>query len=441
MKSILQSILAVLARATIRKYKPIIIGITGSVGKTSTKAAIFAVLNSKWNVRTSEKNYNNEIGLPLTILGIPHYGRNILGWLSALIRAFIRAYLRKRKFYPKVLVLEYAVDRPRDMDYLLSIAKPQMAVVTGMGEIPVHVEFFKDPEELIKEKTKLVKALSADGIAVLNHDDLAILDMGEKTRAKKITYGLEKHANVKIANFSVRTRKDAELGDVPDGTSFKIEHEGDVVPFRLHQSFGMPQVYAAAAAAAVGLEMDMNLVEISEAITRWDPPPGRLRLLEGIKKSWILDDTYNAAPESMRAALDTLEMLPGKRKIAVLGDMLEIGKYSEQAHRAIGDRAAQFVDVLFTVGPRAKFITDEFRARRSAEIEPRREEVRPRNVESFDDSVSAGRALDPMLQAGDVVLVKGSQALRMEKAVLEIMRHPELANQLLVRQDEYWKRR
>ncbi len=466
-KSILQGILAYLARATIRKYRPVIIGITGSVGKTSTREAVFAVLKKKYRVRTAEKNYNNEIGLPLTILGIPHYGKNILGWLYGLIRANRRIVWHAS--YPEVLVLEYGVDRPGDMDYLLSIARPDIAIVTAIGDIPVHVEFFEDPEELIKEKTKLVSSLPQDGYAILNHDDYAVYDMKEKTDAKVFTFGSEEHADLRLVNYQMLVTKDAKLGDIPEGINFKIEHGGKVIPIKLRGAFGMPHAYAASAAAATGLTMNMNFVEISQALEDYIPPAGRLRLLKGIKDSLILDDTYNAAPESMRAALDTLKALPGKRKIAVLGDMLEIGKYAEQAHRAIGDKAAEFVDVLFTVGLRAKFIADEYRLHRRPErhpdSHPERSEGslgpsadasgRPTGSDSsqklrmtisgrcevFDDSVSAGRALDPLTREGDLILIKGSQSIRMEKAVFEVMRNPEEAHKLLVRQDRYWQSR
>ena len=449
-KSILQKILAVLARATIWKYKPLIIGITGSVGKTSTREAIFAVLKKKYKVRTAEKNYNNEIGLPLAILGIPHHGRNIFRWAYSLIRANKRIVWYVP--YPEILVLEYGVDHPNDMDYLLSIAKPNIVVVTAIGDIPVHVEFFENPEDLIKEKAKLVEVLPSDGYAILNHDDYAIYDMKEKTCARVLTYGTEEHADLKITNYKPDARrgrvptetselqiiKDEKLGDIPDGISFKLEYGGNVVPIRLHNTFGMPQAYSVTAAVAVGLVMKMNLVEISEALKDYAPPAGRLRLLKGIKNSFILDDTYNASPEAMRAALDTLKSLPGKRKIAVLGDMLEIGRYTEQAHRAIGDRSAEFVDLLFCVGPRAKFIADEALTRG---VERNARQLEPKQVFKFDDALSAGRALDPIIQEGDIILVKGSQAMRMEKAVEEIMAHPERAEELLVRQDEYWKKR
>ena len=223
-KSILRKILAILARAAVRKYNPIIVGITGSVGKTSAKEAIFAVLKNKYRTRTSEKNYNNEIGLPLTILGIPHCGRNIFAWCFELVRTFFRGVLGQYQ-YPEILILEYGVDRPGDMDYLLSIARPNIAIVTAIGEIPAHVEFFKDPEELVKEKGKLVEALPSDGTAILNHDDYAVYDMNsvrkkslqatevapigaafssgmkEKTQAGIMTYGVEERSDFRIVNY------------------------------------------------------------------------------------------------------------------------------------------------------------------------------------------------------------------------------------------------
>ncbi len=417
-----------MARATMRKYGPMVIGVTGSVGKTSTRMAIYAVLKNKFSVRTAEKNYNNEIGVALTILGVPHGGRNVLKWAGGIARAATRAMIRDSS-YPGILVLEYGVDRPGDMDYLLSLARPDIAVVTAMGEVPAHVEFFESPEEVAREKAKLVSALRREGFAILNHDDYAVYDMKGRTKAHVMTYGQEAHAEMRIVNYELRSGKDAELGDVPVGISFKIDYKGSVVPVRLNDTFGMPAATAAAAAAAVGIALKMNLVDISGALHGYVPPAGRMRSIKGNKHSFILDDTYNASPEAMRAALDTLGALPAKRKIAVLGDMLEIGTYTEQAHRSVGDAVAQFVDVLVTVGARAKFIADEASARGLDRVK----------IFTFDNARSAGRALDPMIRAGDLILVKGSQGMRMEHVVEEIMARPEQADKLLVRQEKYWK--
>lgn len=433
-ESILQSILAWLARETIRVYQPKIIGITGSVGKTSTRDALYTVLKKKFRVRKPEKNFNNEIGLPLSILGIRHHGRSFTGWFFALARAYVKTIFRDEKF-PEVLILEYGIDHPKDMDYLLSIARPAIAVVTAIGDMPVHVEFFRNPEEVAREKAKLVSSVNPTGHVILNHDDDVVYDMKERTKAHQITFGFEEHAEVRISNLKLQMKKEGDAGDVPEGIIFKIEYNGNFVPVRLRDTFGVPQACASAAAAAAALVLGMNLVDIANTLQEYTAPPGRMRLLRGIKKSYILDDTYNAAPEAMRSALDTLKNLPGKRKIAMLGDMLEIGKYTEQVHRAVGDQTAEFVDMLFTVGPRAKFIADEAKTRG---LQAGGRKLEAAQVYSFDDAIEAGRALDPLIEEGDLILVKGSQALRMEKAVEEIMARPDKAKELLVRQEEYW---
>ncbi len=440
MKNILRIILATFARAMIHKHNPTIIGVTGSVGKTSARLAIYAVLKQKYRVRTAEKNYNNEIGLPLTILGIPHHGRNILKWAYAFVRVIWRLSASVSDRYPQVLVLEYGVDRRGDMDISLAIAKPNIAVVTAIGGIPAHVEFFKDAREIAAEKGKLIAALPVEGWAILNRDDCAAADMREKTPAHILTFGRESHAEVRIIfndapvknsasqNAALPDQSKAENTVLPKGIAFKLEYNGSVVPVRLEGAFGLPPAYAAAAAAGAGLALGMNLIEISEALAGWRPPPGRMRLLEGKNHSRILDDTYNAAPDAMRSALETLRSLPGKRRIAVLGDMLELGRYAEQAHRAIGDLAADSADLLFCVGPRAKFIADAARRRgMSAE-----------RIFLFDDSLSAIEGLTPMIEEADLILVKGSQGMRMERVVKEIMAEPARAKYLLVRQEPYW---
>lgn len=427
-KSILQKLLTYLAWATLKKYKPIIIGITGSVGKTSTRMAIAALLSRKYCVRTAEKNYNTEIGLPLTILGLPHYGKNIIRWCIGFLRALTALFVAKK--YPQVLVLEYGIDHPGDMDKLISIVCPHHVVITTIGDVPAHTEFFDTITAVIAEKTKLVEAVSSAGTVILNHDDTAVYGMKKHAKSPVFTFGFDPHADFKIEYFETRNRKDVELGEIPAGISFKVMYKGAFVPFRVEGALGKPNAYAATAASAVAVSFGMNLVDVSEAISRYFiPPAGRMRLLEGIKRSSILDDTYNAAPEAMRSALATLHELPGRRKIAVLGDMLEIGKYTEQVHRAIGDQAARIAELLVTVGPRAKFIADEARLRG----------MDPKNIAWFDDALGAGKFLKPLIQNGDLVLVKGSQSMRMEYAVEELMLHPDMAEELLVRQDKYWK--
>lgn len=429
MKTILQTILAFLARRTLAKYHPKIIAITGSVGKTSTKEAIFTVLKKKYRVRKSEGNFNTEIGLSLTILGAQNQGRNIFGWLTVLVRV-LRDLLKERN-YPAILILEYGIQKPRDMDVLTSIARPDIVVLTAIGEIPVHVEYFSSPASLVAEKLKLARAVKENGTIILNADDSCLMTALQSLQSRNMTFGFNLEADLCITNLQLRFGKDASLGDVPDGMTYKLEYAGNTVPIRLHHIFGIPQASAATGAAAVGLLLGMNLVEIADALAEYSSVPGRGRLIPGIKHSFILDDTYNASPESMRAAIDTLKNLPGGRKIAVLGDMLEIGAYTEEAHRLIGELAAGCVDLLFTVGARAKFIADEALERGLLQ----------ERIFRFDDSRSAGHALDPLIREGDLILVKGSQSMRMEHVVVEVMAHPEQSSKLLVRQDSYWRKK
>ncbi len=432
-KSILQIILAFLARRVIRAYDPVIVGVTGSVGKTSTRGAIRAVLAKRFSVRTAEKNYNNEIGLPLTILGVRHHGRNVLGWMAAFLGVLVRLSL-KRGEYPEVLILEYGIDRPGDMDVLISIARPDVAVVTRIGDIPVHVEFFKDSQSLAEEKAKLISALRDNGYVVLNRDDAVVFSMRGKTKANIVSYGKSLNADVRIMHSELRMKHEEDFGDMPDGMLFKIQYKGKVTSAFLPHGVGTPQLYAAGAACAVGLIMKMDIAEIVDACMTYEPPPGRLNILRGIKNSFLIDDTYNAAPESMREALSLLRILPAKRKIAVLGDMLEIGRFSEDAHRDVGRAASEFVDILLTVGPRARFIGDEMKALRSA-----KRGVGTEKIFSFVNSISAGKMLQSLIRPGDLVLIKGSQGMRMERIVEEVMAYPEHIKKLLVRQEEYWK--
>ncbi|MEK7123582.1 MAG: Mur ligase family protein [Patescibacteria group bacterium] len=438
MNFILRYILKLFAKAVIWKYQPTVVGITGNVGKSSSKEAIFAVVNSRFSAgggsavggkaRRNLKNYNNEIGLPLAILGEESAGKNIFKWLAIFLRA--SRLLAFRLSYPEILILEMGADKPGDIGYLLSIVRPKIGVVTAIGEIPAHVEFFAGPEELALEKSKLAAALPADGFAILNFDDDTVLAMKNKTKAHPLTFGLGEGASVRATDIHLSFRR--EDGEPSGGLSFKVSHKGSIVPVRLANVFGKHQIYAALAALAVGSALNMNLVEISQALAGYKSPPGRLNLLKGIKNTVILDDTYNASPMAARAALETLgeiSLESQARKIAVLGDMLEIGKYTIGAHQEIGRIARKIADVIFTVGPRAKFIAEE-----AEELGFPKDKIF-----RFDDSAAAGKELQKILQEGDLILVKGSQSMRMEKIVEEIMAEPLRAKELLARQGEEWK--
>ncbi len=191
---------------------------------------------------------------------------------------------------------------------------------------------------------------------------------------------------------------------------------------------GRAQSYAAAGAAALGLILGINLVKIAEALGSYAPPAGRFKIIDGIKGSVIIDDTYNASPLAMQEALKTLGELKAERKIAMLGDMLEIGKYTLEAHEAMGKLAAETVQILVTVGDKAKFIAESARGAGTSRD----------SIFEFQDIYGAGKFLQDKIQRGDIILIKGSQGVRLEKVVKEIMAEPEKAGELLVRQNKEW---
>jgi len=429
MIKILSKILFFLARRIINRYNPEVVAITGSVGKTSTKEAIFAVLVGQTKekvkgVRRSKGNFNNEIGAPLAIISDfkdedlkiisrdqPAGTKKIqkfIFWLKVILVGKFYAFCPFKLDYPQILILEYGADKPGDIKNMLSLARPKKAVVTAVGEIPVHVEFYKEPAEVAKEKAKIIEPLSVNGFAILNFDDKKVFEMKEKTRAKIITFGFNEGADIKISNFENRL-----FNGRPQGISFKIEYEGNFVPVFLKNVLGRAQAYAAAAAFAVGVSFGLNIVEIADSLERnYYPPKRRTNILEGIKNSFVIDDSYNASPLSMREALEILRSLDAKRKVAVLGDMLELGEFSIEAHQKIGKIASQVVDVLIAVGPRAKFLAQE----------AEKEGLSKDKIFIFETADETSKNINDIIREGDLILIKASRGIGLDKVVDELKR-------------------
>lgn len=423
----MQAKLKILARLILKKYKPVVIGITGSIGKTSAKEAVFSVLKDRESVAMGLKNYNNEIGLPLVIIGAESAGRNLFGWLKVFGRA-LRLIIFRDSAYPHVLILEMGVDRPGDMAYLVSIAPPSIGIVTAVSYS--HLEYFGSLVNIKKEKQVLIENLDNKGLAIINYDNEAARDMAEASKAKVLTYGLKEGADLQaqdiVYNF---TKGNYELS----GLNFKLNYQGSIVPVFMDNVMSEAVLYAALAAAAVGLHFGMNLVEVAAALKDFSLPHGRMTVLPGIKNTFIIDDTYNSSPEAALSALDILGRIkvdPAASKYAVLGDMLEIGHYTVEGHRLAGEKVVSAgIDYLIAVGEKSR---DTVRA--ALEIGMDKD-----HIFHFDRSSEAGPFLQERLRAGDIILVKGSQGMRMEKVVKEIMAEPERAAELLVRQGLEWR--
>lgn len=417
MKKILEKILKFFTQAIINKYNPEIIGITGSVGKTTTKLAISEVLSTTYNVGTNLKNYNNEIGIPLAVIGADTGGRSIFKWLAVFLKAF-KLLIFKDKNYPNFLVLEFGADKPGDIKYLCGILPVKVAVVTAVA--PVHIEFFENIDHIAEEKCDIVRALPDSGHVILNADDTRVLKMGAHTKADVVTTGLAKNLDYSVSNFKLNQ------SDKVEGLSFKV-HDQD---FEMPNVVGKHFVYSALAAIAVGQIYNVDLITIAKTLKNFKTPSGRMRIMPGIKKTTLIDDTYNS---SSLAAIEAIKLLAeinfGNKKYAVLGDMLELGNDAEELHQQVGGEVAKNkIDYLITSGELAR---DFARGAKAAGMDPD-------HIFSFKDSHEAGRFLQKRMKQGDVILIKGSQGARMEHVVKEVMARPERAADLLVRQDKSW---
>lgn len=410
------------AKLVLRKYRPKIIAVTGSVGKTSTKDAIFAVVGEVLVARKSAKSFNSEIGLPLTILGLENGWSSMALWLKNIIKGAL--LIITRVHYPKWLVLEIGADKPGDIKRVASWVIPDIVVVTRFGDIPVHVEFFKSPEELFEEKANLVKALRSTGMLILNADDERVLALRDKTKAKSITYGLNEGAMFRASNTQI-----AYEDGLPIGMTFKLEYDNNVFPVTMRGVLGLQSMYSALAALSLGVYLKLNIVDMVGRLSAHMSPPGRMRVIPGIKGATIIDDTYNSSPIAAEAAAKTLQSIETKgKKIAVLGDMLELGKFTIEEHKKLGMQTGSFADLIIAIGPRAKYIVEGALDSGMSE----------KNIIEFDDSRLAGKYLETVVRKGDIVLIKGSQGIRMERTVEEIMAEPQRASELLVRQEEEW---
>ncbi len=423
MKNFLKSIAAIVlwlfARAVVRRYRPHIVMVTGSVGKTSTKDAVAAVLAARFFVRKSEKSFNSEFGVPFTILGVGNPWGNPLAWI-ALVKSAI-ALLVLPNHYPNMLVLETGADRSGDLARILRIATPDTVVVTRLPEIPVHVEAYASPEAVREEEFSPAYALPPAAPLIIPADDPYALDMAIRTQARIISYGTADDAAVRIGNADFYESEGSVAGMCANVVTGD-EHGSLCV----RGSVGKTQLLPAAAALAVAHAFLMPLPEALTALESYEPPPGRGRLLAGKNDSIIIDDSYNASPAAVEEALATLKAFPhAQRRIAVLGDMLELGRYSVMEHERIGALADTSADMIIAVGIRARAFAHA---------------AGDSKVLSFDNSRAAALALADIIRAGDVVLVKGSQSIRTERIVEALLAHSADASRL-VRQEKKWKQK
>lgn len=428
MKSIFKKVITVVlmweARRVLKKYKPKIVAITGSVGKTSTKDAIYMALSQSELTRKSEKSFNSDIGVPLTILGLPNAWDNILGWIENLGEGFLLPW--RNEEYPKWLVLEIGVDRPGDIARF-SWLKPNIVVFTQFPKVPVHVEFFSSPEQVANEKRLLKEYLVHDGTLIINGDDVRMGREEVKEGQHKLVYGHGENATVRGYEYKI----EYEDG-LPTGISFKAQFQDKIETVWLPGVVGQHHMYPALAALTVIVSEGKAFGEVAQVFKEQNFAPGRMRLLKGINGSVIIDDSYNSSPIAVQAGIDAMGAIQsaGKR-IVVLGDMLELGEFSVREHREVGALVASSADMFISVGVRMLAAAESALSANA----------RCKKIESFQTGVEAIDLLQSIISEGDVVFVKGSQGMRLERVVENILHNPQTAVKVLARQDPHWKSR
>jgi UDP-N-acetylmuramoyl-tripeptide--D-alanyl-D-alanine ligase len=365
--------LAAMARSALDRHPGLrVVGITGSLGKTTTKEVVAGVLGARRRVFKSEGNLNSEIGLPMTVLN----------------------GLDAADQQPEIAVLEMAMYQLGDIRYLARLARPTIGVVTTV--LPIHLERMGTIDRIQQAKQELVEELPPDGVAVLNADDQRVARMAAATSARIVRYGVDETADVRAEHIESNGLRGVEFDLLSVGERRHVH-----LPL-----LGAQSVHAGLAASAVALESGFSLTEAAEALQALSPTL-RLLVVDGVNGSRVVDDSYNASPESVLAALNLLHELPGRRKIAVLGDMLELGSEEEASHRRVGNRAAAVLDLLITFGQRSKITAREARSAG----------LRPEQVFEATGDAEIIEYLRASLRPGDDVLVKGSLAMGMSSVV------------------------
>ena len=399
------------ARILINKFNPVVVAITGSVGKTSTKEAVFQVLSDQFgaNVRKTPGNLNAEIGLPLTILGYENLPNKFL-WPAFLIGAFFKTRV---KTYPKILILEMGVEKAGDIKYFTSIAKPDYAVITSTSV--AHIANFKNTEAFEEEKISILENLKSEGIAILNYDDKKLAKIAGDNI---ISYGIENtDAFYRAKNISFDF----------SGTEFRIERTGSKIAIK-SRLLGKQFVYSDLAAFAVGDLFKIQLLKLAKSLEKIKMMPGRMNMIAGKDEIKIIDDTYNANPASARAAIDLLSEIKnsGGRKILILGNMNELGSLEEKLHREVAQYAKDKCDLAIFAGKNAKMMAEAF----------------GKNSISFASREELISKIDSIINPGDLVLVKASQNGNFfEEVVKYLMRDKKDAVKLLVRQSRFWMKK
>ena len=411
-QSLISRYLTLCARCAVALHRPFIVAVTGSVGKTTTKDMIAEMLKeSGKSVRGSAKSYNSVYGVPLSILGLESGVRNPFRWLRTLVLAPIRMILR----LPEHLVLEVGLEHPGDIADIMSWLHPDVGVMTLLAERPVHGEHFSSSEDLYAEKFILLQAVTSGGVAVCNGKD-KVQQARMHTLPTNVTIRQFNADDVFVADTGIHYDDDGR----PVGTDVVLSLRGGDETFYIPDTVGNGAVQSLAAAVTASLAVDDGIPTnvLRRAIASRQPTPGRMRVLPGQKGSVVIDDSYNASPIAMKEALAVLSSVRGRKKIAVLGAMAQLGKEEQEAHIEIGETASSIADRVVVV-----------------DNAPYGNQDNVHYASSHDEAIAY--CLE-QAGAGSVFLCKGSQISRVERVVVGLLANQCDPSAVLVRQEPHW---
>lgn len=406
LKNWLKNYLRWLATKILKKYQPRIIAITGSTGKTTTKEAIFLVLSKasslrgKWVARTAG-NLNTEFGIPASIidpnfLGTPVGDKVRLSWRDVFnLTKQANKLITKSEPYPDILVLELGADKPGDIAHFMTFIHPEVGILTNIGD--VHLEFFGTKAGLVEEKRKLILEILPTGLAVLNKDD-------------EFTNLIVRNLAMKVVMVSTKVDADyraTNIGLSSSGIRFDAMHLGELLPIVM-PVYGKQFAYTALMALAVADYFGVPLGEAGQTLAQLKFSAGRFEKVD-LHNLTLIDDTYNANPTSMISALESLTSLGmARRKVAILGDMRELGTAYEKGHRDVGAVVAKTVDFLISIGSGGELI-------RQSAVQSGLFASKTVGFGEINDKIQIRSAILPYLRDNDIVLVKGSRAVHLDK--------------------------
>ncbi|MBU1083263.1 hypothetical protein KKE14_02390 [Patescibacteria group bacterium] len=405
-KNWLKNYLKWLASKILRKYEPRIIAITGSTGKTTTKEAIFLVLSQASNLQDkfivkTTGNLNTEFGIPASIIDPNFVGTPVGDKMRLSLRDVFKLtgqalkLLAQSEKYPEILILELGADKPGDIAHFMTFIHPELGVLTNIGD--VHLEFFDTKASLVEEKRKLITGTLANGLVVLSKDDEFSNLIVRNLTAKAVMVSVKMDADYKATNIGLSS----------SGIRFDVVRNSESLSVTM-PVYGKQFAYTALFALAVADYFDVPFSEACQSLTKLKLPGGRFEKID-FNKLTLIDDTYNANPTSMISALESLTSLGmARRKVAILGDMRELGSAYEKGHLDVGVIASKTVDFLISVGSGGELI-------RQAAIRSGLSASKTVGFGEINDKTQIRSAILPYLRDNDIVLIKGSRAVHLDK--------------------------